>query len=71
MQWKEEIRTGRNQEVAPAKRIQYLYGDTLSPKVWALGVQASRLSHERGGLHYAVWKAVGRIHYLIDLFTRR
>ena len=34
MQWKEEIRTGRNQEAAPAKRIQYLYGDTLSPKVW-------------------------------------
>ena len=33
MQWKEEIRPGRNQETAPAKRIQYLYGDTLSPKV--------------------------------------
>ena len=34
MKWKEEIRIGRNQEAAPAKRIQYLYGDTLSPKVW-------------------------------------
>ena len=34
MQWKEEIITGRNQEAAPTKRIQYLYGDTLSPKVW-------------------------------------
>ena len=72
MQWKEEIRTRRNQEAALAKRIQYLYGDTLSPKVWGpLGVQASRLSHERGGLHRAVWKAIGSIHYPIDLFTRR
>ena len=34
MQWKEEIISGRNQEAALAKRIQYLYGDTLSPKVW-------------------------------------
>ena len=34
MQWKEEIRTGRNQEATPAKRIQYLYDNTLSPKVW-------------------------------------
>ena len=34
MQWKEEIITGRNQEAEPAKRIQYLYSDTLSPKVW-------------------------------------
>ena len=71
MQWKEEIRIGRNQEAAPAKRIQYLYGDTLLPKFEALGVKASRLSHERGGLHRAVWKAVGSIYYPIDLFTRR
>ena len=35
MQWKEEIRIGRNQETTPAKRIQYLYSDTLSPKFWA------------------------------------
>ena len=41
------------------------------PKFGALGVQASRLSHERGGLHRAVWKAIGSIHYPIDLFTRR
>ena len=34
MQWKEEIITGRNQEAEPAKRIHYLYGDNLSPKVW-------------------------------------
>ena len=34
MQWKEEIRTRRNHEVAPAKRIPYIYGDTFSPKVW-------------------------------------
>ena len=32
--------TGRNQEVALAKRIQYLHDDTLSPKVGAVGVQA-------------------------------
>ena len=34
MQWKEEIITGRNQVATPTKRIQYLYGDTLSPKDW-------------------------------------
>ena len=34
MQWKEEIRTGRNHEVAPAKRIRYFYGNTFSPKFW-------------------------------------
>ena len=62
--------TRRNQEAAPAKRIPYLSGDTLSLKVGALGVQASFLSHERGGLHCAVSKAVGSIHYPIDLFTR-
>ena len=71
MQWKEEIRIGRNQEVAPAKRIQYLYGNTLSPKIGALGVQTSRLSHECGGLHRVVWKGIGSIHYPIDLFTQR
>ena len=63
--------TRRNQEAAPTKRIPYLYGNTLSPKVGALGVQASRLSHKRNGQHRAVWKAVGNIHYPIDLFTRR
>ena len=34
VQWKEKIRNGRNQEAAPTTRVQYLYGDTLSPKVW-------------------------------------
>ena len=41
MQWKQEIRTGRNQEASLAKRIQYLYGDTLFPKV--LGHLGSKL----------------------------
>ena len=61
----------KTQEAALAKRIQYLYGDPFLPKFGALGVQAFRLSHERGGLHCAVWKVVGSIHYSIDLFTRR
>ena len=51
MEGRNQNYTGRNQEAAPEKRIQYLYGDTLSPKVGELGVQASRLTHEHGGLH--------------------
>ena len=62
---------GRKGEVAPVKRISYLYGDHLSPKVGALGVQRSRLNDECGGLLCAVWKAISNVHYPIDLFNRR
>ena len=52
--------TGRKWEAAPAKQIPHLCSDPLPPKVGALGIQASRHSPERCGLHLAVWKAVGR-----------
>ena len=70
MQWEEEIRTGRNQEVALANYFSTSMVIPFLPKFGALGVQASRVNHERGGLHRAVWKAFGSIHYPIDLFTR-
>ena len=64
MQWKQETRKQHLQnEFSTSMVIPFL------PKFGALGVQASRLSHECGGLHRAVWKAVGNIHYPIDLFT--
>ena len=60
-------RTRRNQEAGLAKRIPYIYGDPIFIKIVALEVQFSHLSHERGSLDRAVWKAVGSIHYPIDL----
>ena len=70
MEGKNQNYTRRNQEATLAKRIPYLYGDILSPEVGVLRVQASCLSHESGGVRCVVWKAVGSIHYPIDLFTQ-
>ena len=72
MQWKEEIRS--TLEETRKQHLQNEFSTSMVipflPKFGALGVPTSRLSHERGGLHRAVWKAVGSIHYPIDLFTQ-
>ena len=56
---KSEKKTETSWGAAVAKQIPHLCGDGLPPKVRALGVQAPRHGPERGGLHGAVWKAIG------------